>query len=901
MNLLARLIHAARTLFQRRQVDAEMAEEMRYHREAQIEANLAAGMSRRDATRAANLQFGPADAIAEAGRDARGFSWLAHLRQDLRYGSKMLFKHKGFTFVAVMTLGLGLSANITIFSMVDIFFFQPLEGVKAPSELVVLTRDDPRNEFASSVSWADYEDYRDEVPGVADAVAILMRPVHLGWAGKVPHRTWVELVSPNYFSMLGTQPHLGRLFLPGEGEAIGADPIVVVSHRYWQDRLGGDPGVVGRAVQINGQACEVVGVAAAKFDGAQWGIAPAAWLPAKMAPALIHWDENMFTDRNWNAWRVVGRRAAGYDVDRIGVELAVVDQRIAPLHASGSMDDVVTRVVPEQRSRPEPSVSGFLPLAAAVFLSLVLMILLIACANVANLLFARAASRQREMGIRAAVGATRGRLTRQLLTESLLLATLAGVVGWGLSYVAGIAMAGLSPSGDMPIATESVQGSYWSIVFAVGVSLLAGLVTGLLPALRATRVDLQQVMKGGGSGGQGRRRHWLRNGLVMSQVAFCAVVLVAGGLFLRSLKQASHLELGFDPHQVALASIDLDLQGYSPVQGKTFLDDLTRGVGALPGVDSVALGNVLPMSNNPGLRDVADAAAPKLDETGRREGELQAASNLVDEHFMSTMRVSLLRGRGIERQDTAESPPVVVVNEALAAKLWPGQDAIGQRLTQRWGEPMEVVGVMATGKYVMISEDPRPAYLQPLAQAYNAPVTLFIRTKGEPAAVIPGVQRVLQQLDPSLPVYNVQTMDEHLRTTAFGYMPMRMAAFMAGAQGLVGLLLAVMGVYGVVAFSVSQRTREIGIRLALGAERGDVFRLVIRGGLRLILIGLVVGLLGAVGLSHVLAGLLVGLDPLDIPVFGGVTVVLTGVSLLACYLPARRAMAIDPAVTLKCE
>ncbi len=879
------------TLFRRQNMEAEMAEEMRFHREAQIAANRTAGMSDRDARSAANREFGPQGAIEEAAREARGFVWFSHFKQDLRYGTRMLLKHRAFTTVAVLTLALGLSANITVFSVIDVFFFQPISGVEQSEELMVMTRDDPRNQFASSISWADYEDYRDNVPGLSELVAILFRPAHLSRPGQSAHRTWIEFVSPNYFELAGTQPALGRLFLPGEGVAPGADMTVVLSHRYWRDQLGSDPSVVGGSIMVNGQTCEVVGVAAEDFSGMQWAISPALWTHVKSAPALLHWEEAFLTDRNWNALRAVGRTAPGVGPDQVIAQLAIVDQRLADLHAAGSMDDVVTRIVPEKRSRPDPSVSGFLPLAATVFLALVLMILLIACANVANLLFARAATRQREMAIRASMGATRGRLTRQLLT--------AGTAGWFMSGIAGGMMAGFSPNGDIPMSTSSNTGSIWTVVFAVGVSLVAGFVTGVLPALRASRLDLVQVIKGGVAGE--RKRHWLRDMLVISQVAFCAVVLVAGGLFMRSLQQAADIELGFTPENLAMASLDLDLQGYTPERGQLFLDELTVELAALPAVESVSYGNVLPMGTSPGLREVADADSPLLDDTGRREGEIQAASNIVELSFIKTMESGLIRGRDFTEFDTVDSPPVVIVNQALAEKLWPGEDPLGKRLMFRWGDPMEIVGVVPTGKYVMISETPRPAYLQPYAQAYNAPITLFLRTRGDAAAVIPQMRGILQRMDSDLPIFNTQTMQEHLRSSAFGFMPMRMAAYVAGGQGIIGLLLAVMGVYGVVAYSVSQRTREIGIRLALGAERSDVFRLVVRGGLSLIVIGLVIGLTIGLGVSLVLSGLLVGLSAFDLPVFGGVAVGLVVISLFACYLPARRAMSIDPAITLKCE
>ncbi len=890
-----------RAIFRRRDLEAEMQEEMAFHREEQARLLREQGLTADAAARAAQRQFGARGRLEEDAREARGFVWLAHFGQDLRFALRMLRKQKGFTTIAVLTLALGLSANMTVFSFVDVFFFQSLPGVHQTEELVVMTRDDPRNQFASSFAWPDYEDYRDNVSAFSDLAVVLLRPAHLSRPGHLAERNWIEFVSPNYFEMAGTRPHLGRLFLPGEGAEVGKDPVVVLAYHYWRDRLGEDPGVVGRTLMINGQPCEVVGVAAERFNGLQWGLAPALWVHARMIPSLIHWDSNMFNDRNWGVFRAVGRLAEGASVTQVNTQLATVDQRLRELHVAGAMDQVRTRAVPEHLSRPDPSVSGFIPLAAMVFLALVFLILLIACANVANLMFARAVTRQRELAIRAAMGASRGRLTRQLLTESLLLAAMAGVVAWGMANLVGLALVGFSPSGDIPISAESSESSPWVVVFAFGVSLAAGLITGLLPALRSSRLDLVRVINGDGGDGGGRRRHWLRNGLVVSQIAFCAVVLVAGGLFVRNLQQASKIRLGFDPERLAMASLDLDLQGYSHKRGFEFLDELTTQIEALPGIESVSFANVLPLGTSPSLRNVADSRAAQLDETGRREGEFQAAMNIVETKFFETMGTALQRGRAFNDFDSAESPRVVVVNQVLAETMWSGEDALAQRLILPDGQIAEVVGIVETGKYVMISEEPRPAFFVPFAQSYNAPITLFVRTRGEAAAVLPEMRAILQRLDSDLPIFSAQTMKEHLRSSAFGFLPMRMAAYAAAGQGLVGLLLAVMGVYGVVAYSVSQRTREIGIRLALGAERSDVFRLVVRGGLNLIIVGLALGLLIAVGLAVVLSGLLVGLNALNLPVFGGVAAGLTAISLLACYLPARRAMAVDPAVTLKCE
>ncbi len=899
MTIWIRLKQACRAVFRRRDLESEMREEMQAHREAQVEANLAAGMSPREARRVANLQFGPADAIAEESREARGFMWLSHLGQDLRYGGRMLLKHKAFSIIAILTLALGLSANMTIFGMIDALFFQPL-GVRDADRLAVVSRYSSKGDFAPYVSWADYQDYRDNVPAFSDTVALAFRPVHLARKGQPPRRSWIEAVSSNYFRALGATPAHGRLLLPGEGETMGADPVVVLSHHYWVDQLGADPGIVGGTVEINGSPLTVIGVAAPEFTGVQWSLQPAGWIPATMMPTVMPHHEVVLTERSWAGFRVFGYLAPGVDIARATAELAVVDARLRADQPRPDLQNIVTQAIPEQRSRPEPSVSGFLPLAAAVFLGLVLLILLIACANVANLLFARAAARQRELGIRAAVGASRGRLTRQLLTESLLLSCIAGMAGWFLSLAASKLLERLTPTGDVPMAPDAAQGTGWIVVFAIVISLLAGIVTGLLPALRATRLDVQAVIKGG-TGTGGRERHRLRNILVISQVAFCAIVLVAGGLFLRSLNLVANMDLGFDPDNLALAAMDLDMQGYEPERGQQFLDRLTTDLEALPGVTGVTLASAVPLNTSFQLRAIADENAAVNSETGQRDGEVQAGRNVTDENYLAVMRVMLVRGRGFLNTDVATSPRVAVINEALAEKLWPGQDPIGRRFKSGWEEAVEVVGVVRTGKYVMLNEAPRPYYYQPLAQAYEAPMVVHVRTRGDPVQTLSELRQVMLRLDPALPIFEVRTMTEHLRGSAFGYMPLRMAAFMSGAQGLVGLLLAIMGVYGVVAYSVSQRSREIGIRLALGADRGDVFRLVVSSGLRLILIGLVAGLLVAFGFSNILAGLLVGLNPLDLPVFGGVTLLLVAVSFLACYLPARRAMAIDPAVTLKCE
>jgi len=410
----------------------------------------------------------------------------------------------------------------------------------------------------------------------------------------------------------------------------------------------------------------------------------------------------------------------------------------------------------------------------------------------------------------------------------------------------------------------------------------------------------------GEHGREKRAGRWMRGALVGSQVAFCAVVLVASGLFVRSLGRASDMQLGFDPQGIAQASIDLGLQGYEPEAALQFFDDLKREVSGLPGVQSATVATSVPLGMRPELLLVSDANATQLDESGRTEGEIEASQNRVDEAYLETMDVRLLRGRGFNRQDALDAPRVALVNTTLADKIWPGADPIGKRMKTNWGgweQSIEVIGVIEPGKYIMLTEAPRPHFLLPLAQSFGegSPVTLHVRTRGAPALVLPEVRRVLLGLDPDVPIYEAMTMPEHLRTSAFGLMPLRLGSVIAGAQALVGLLLALTGMFGVVAYTVSMRTSEIGIRRALGATQTNVLRLVSRGVLRAGTIGLGFGLLAALGLSQILLGLLPGMEPFDLPVFGYTTLLMTAVSLLACYIAARRAARIDPAISMRIE
>ena len=818
---------------------------------------------------------------------------------DLRYAIRMLCKRPAFTLVAVFTLALGLSANATILGMIREFFFKPLP-VKDAERLVMVLQKTSVIEFPHGHSWLDYRDYREKVSEFEDVLALFFTPVHLGMPGAQAERTWIEAVSGNYFTMLGVEAGLGRAFDMGDGERAGGEPMIVLAHHYWQAKFGADPAVVGRTIQLNGQPFTVIGVMPERFSGAQWSIGVSGWVPAMAMSRLIENGEGLLENRGAPAFKVMARLRPGVTVPQARAAVDVVKKQLAAEYPQDHREATIL-VVPEMRSRPEPSFSQFMPFAAAMFLALVIFVLLIACANVANLMFAHAIARRREMGIRAAVGATRWRLVRQILIESVLIAVVGGVIGNLLSIWAGALLAGFTPAGDIPIRTEASWdwvSSGLILVLAVG----AGMVTGLAPALRATRVDLQSVLKDGGGAAVGLTRHPLRSLLVVSQVALCVVVLVGGGLFLESLRQMARVDLGFRTGNLVMASLDLGLQRYDDERGRQFLRTLLERTRALPGVESATVAVSVPFDYGVQLSDVG-AEGHIIDGAERdKAGFLAAGVNYVESTYHRMMGVPLMEGREFSDYDTGMAPKVAIINQTLAERFWPGQSPIGKRFRfGRGGDFVEVVGLARDGKYVLLGEQPRPYLYVPLDQHYRSPATLHVRTKSDPLALMPALRGLLGELDPDLPIYNVRTMDEHLRQSAMAMMPLRMAATIAGVQGALGLLLAMMGIYGVVAYVANQRTREIGLRIALGARRIDVLRLVIREGWHLTLIGLGIGLVVALVMAFGLSRLLYGLNPFNLPVFAGVLLLLSAVALVASYLPAHRAARVDPMEALRCE
>ncbi|HEU0177408.1 MAG TPA: ABC transporter permease [Blastocatellia bacterium] len=824
----------------------------------------------------------------------RRINMIADFWQDLRYGARMLMKNRGFTAAAVITLALGISANTTIFSIISEFFFKPLP-VKDPDQLVLVLQKSAVWKMPHGHSWLDFRDYRERLEVFSDMLAVAMNPVHLSVAGHQPEREWIEAVSGNYFSMLGVEPKLGRLFRREEGEKPGADPIVVLSHDYWRRKFGGDPSAIGKTININSHPFTIVGVTPETFGSAQWSFAPRAFVPASMLGQVSPNGETWLKARGAIIFKVMARLKPGVTMAQAGAAVDIVAKQLAREYPNEHKEAKVF-VAREQYCRPEPTFVEFAPLLSSIFILLAGLVLLIACANVANLMFSRAAGRASEMAIRTAIGANRWRLIRQLLAESVLLAVIAGVIGILFANWSGKLLSGLAPANDIPTRADASWD--WRVfAFTFLMSVLAGVVTGLAPALRETWFDLQTALKVGGGALLASSRHFFRNVLVISQVAICVVVLIAGGLFVSSLRQVAGADLGIRTDHLLLASLDLGLQGYDEERQKQFHRRLLDRLKVLPGVRSASLASTVPFGN--GI-EIAEIAAEE--KAGDRDSFTVVHANYVTPEYLTTMGGAVLKGRNFSERDNETAPKVAIINATMAERLWPGQDALGRRF--KWGgddDLWQVVGVARNAKYVMIGEEPRPFFYAPLAQRHASPVTLHLWTDGAPAALTPTVRDVLRQMDADLPIYNVRTMEEHLNDSAFAVMPLRFGAALAGAQGLLGLLLAAMGLYGVVSYVVSQRTREIGVRVALGARSLDILRLVVRDGFRLTLIGLAIGLLVSLGFTAILTKALYGLTPAATPVFASVVVLLAGVAMLACYLPARRATKVDPMVALRCE
>lgn len=811
------------------------------------------------------------------------------LIQDLRYGLRMIAKAPGFTMLAVLALAIGICGNTTIFSVINGLLFRPLTGVKDPARLVAVFTSDYSSGLYGSNSYPDYLDFRDQTD-VFESLAASEPTVLSSTGESEAERLHGYVVTGNYFEVLGVSAQLGRTLQPTDEQATGALPVVI-SDTLWRARFNSDPAVVGQTLRLNNEPRTIVGVTAASFRGLRVGLPPDFWTPMRTTA------NEMGSGRDSRGLGIVGRLKPGVTLTQAQTQLTMIAARLAQAHPKTNLgtlerpnDPKPVTVTQESRLNPMAQL-GLWRLSFLLFVA-VGLVLLIACANVANLLLARASVRRREIAVRLALGASRLRLVRQLLTESLMLALLGGVAGLILTQWT----AGMLPRFFPPEDLDGVDlGIDWRVlVFTLGVALITGVLFGLVPALQATKLNLIPSLKDEpGSYGQRLRRLALRDVLVISQLALSLVLLVCGVLFVRSLREAVHSDPGFAAANLVEASMEMGGANFNRQQTAAFYEQALERVSSLPGVQSATLSAFTPLSGGGFRRGTTPEGYQRQP---HEDPELN--TNIVGPNYFSTMGIPIVAGRDFNAQDREGSPTVVIVNEVFARRYF-GGNAVGKRLRFGSKEPFrEIVGVARTAKYRNLREEPLPFIYTPLAQEFQPDMTLMVRTAGDPSALVGAVRNEMRALNKDVSLSDVRTMTEQIADQLAAD---RVVAVLLSVFGASALLLATIGIYGVVAFAVAQRTHEIGIRIALGADHRDILKLILGQGMVLIVIGAGIGLALALTATQLLKSLLFGVSATDPLTFSSVVFALVGVALLACYLPARRAMKVDPLVALRYE
>ncbi|MDE3156889.1 MAG: ABC transporter permease [Acidobacteriota bacterium] len=875
-----------RSIVRRRRVEAELDDELQFHLDRQVEQYLARGLAPDEAARRARVALGGLDQVKEECRDARGIRPLDDLAQDLRFGLRVLRKSPGFTLIAVVTLALGICATSTILSWIDSTLLDPIPGAADTSDLVTVMRGTITEHPSPPFSYPDYVDLRNRTTTLSGLLAYHDDFVSLTGVGK-PERIYGALTTANYFDLLGVKPILGRGFTPGEESTPGGAPVVVLSYAFWQSHFGASPSAVGRSVRINRHTYTVIGVAPPGFQGCKTGLRDDVWMPLSMDRDV--WGGNRIDDRGVFWLNVLGRLKPGVRAARAAGELNLLMQRIAA--STPEIERGPDQITLDPLWRSPFGANVYLYKTLPLLLGLAAVLLLLACANVANLLLMRSVGRRREMALRLAMGASRSRIVRQLLAESLLVALAGGAAAIAITWWTAGAFGRFFPPTGLPLTlTGHMKGSV--LVATVVTALLAAVVSGVLPALRLSNMAPVTVLKEEGRTSGGLRQSRVSRVLVVAQIALCLLLLIAAGLFAKSFRNEQRANPGFDPQHVLLASYDLSPTGESAAQQVTFDQRLLDRLRALPGVQSAALADFSPLNFTLHSNDVLpEGYVPQ------RHESMEIDRATVSPGYFQTLKTPLVAGREFTDHDDQASQPVAIVNQAFGDRYWPGLDPMGRRVTV-FGRTFTVVGVVRNAKYRLLHYAPAPIVFLPLYQNPRDQVIVHLRVAGDPGAVAPLLTRTVEALDPDLPVYDVVTLE---RSMQFGSIFERLAATLVGAFGLLALGLAAVGLYGVVAFATRQRTREIGIRMALGAQRRDVFGLVIGQGLRMALIGVALGLVGALGLTRFISSLLYGAQPTDPLTFIGVSVVLIVVVILACYTPARRASNVDPMKALRYE
>jgi predicted permease len=878
MNWLSRIFH-------RGNIYSDLAEEMRLHLEERTEQLMRDGMSRKEAEQAARRAFGNRRVIEERSREIWQWSTLESIWADLRYALRQLRKSPGFTFTVLVSLALGLGANTTIFTFVNALLFLP-PPVKEPSRLVEVMQRDPKASGIESflpLSYPGYSNLRDQNHTLSGFAAFDGDPGPVSWRnagqGTLLHG---QLVSGNFFSVAGIQPLLGRPFLPDEDRAGAALPVMVVSYSFWKQQLGADRSIIGHALTLNGTSYTIVGVAPSSFTGVLIGTNPDFWAPLAMAPVFTQ-DAQRLTNESGFWLFGLGRLKPEASKPQAQADLTVLTRA---LHRPNG-DDVRDAAVYPVDLVPGPY-RGYVAAFTGLLMAVVALVLVIACANAANLLLARAIMRRRELAVRSSLGATRFRIVRQMLTESALLSVAGGAAGILLTRWSIPLLLSLKPA-SIPLTIEAPLD--WRVFsFALLLSLCVGILFGIAPALRTPRFELMSALKDEAQLA-GPRRSWLRDSIVSLQIAVCLVLLIGAGLCVRSLFNARSIDPGFSTHNVVLAQIDPESLGYSKQQQHLFYQQLLDRVRALPGIDSVSLTSSLPL----GTQRLSQPATIDGFTPPRGQPGVFVQTALVAPGFFSTMGIPILNGHDLSSTVAHPGFSQVVVNEAMAKRFWPGKNPVGQHF-KVMDTAMETVGVVKTGKYRSLNEDPQPFMYRPFdftSQAY-----LVAHSPSDAQAALDEISRTVRELDPNVVPTDMESIKQYMALPLFAA---HTTGVLLASFGAVALLLATIGLSGVVSYSVSQRTNEIGVRMALGADRLDVVRLILKQGMRLTMIGILIGLALSFAATRVLADLLYGIKPLDPLTFAAVSLFLAAIAFVSCYVPAHRAASIDPMKSLRAE
>ena len=817
--------------------------------------------------------------------------------QDIKFTWRSLTTRPVFAATAILTLALGVGMNTTVFSLVNAVLLRPLP-VHQPDRLAELyTSSEDRQ--GGVTSYADLKDLRASNTAFSGLAARSLMFANLSWNGR-SELLIGELATSNYFDVLGIHAQVGRFFLAEEEQVEGASLVTVLNSRFWKNRFGGDPGVLGQTLQLNGKHYTVVGVAPEGFEGMMPGLSPDLWLPIMMVEGIDPFGQistlpspgKTKLERRGYRWLwVTGRLKDGVNLAEAQSQAQSITTRLSQDFPQ-SNDRLRATLIPTNDVRLNPDLDGYLKSASMFLLAAVGLVLLVSSTNVAGMFLARSSARRREIALRLALGTSRWRLIRQLLIESVSIALAGGVGGLALSVGATSLLQTIQL--PIPISVHFNLAPDWRVfAFTLGVSLVTGVIFGLVPAFQATRTDLILDLKGQHSDESRGRWKFLRSGLVVGQLALSLMLLVGAALMARSLAAAATIDLGFDAERYALVQIDLGMYGYDQSRGLKFYADLQESFRRLPGAEGVSTASRTPLSININTTELFKSTTTQPGET-----PVTVDDTAVSEDYFDVMHVGIGEGRKFGPGDRSDSPPVAIVNQAMARQFWPGQSAVGKQVRNRSGKIVEIVGVSSDYKIRTVGELPRPFIHFAQAQAYNPYSAVIVRTKGPALTALPALRREIAALDPNLVPFDITTMDSEV---ARSLMPVRMSAILLGAFGAFAVFLAALGLYGVIAYSIGRRTREIGVRMALGATPGVVLKQIVAEGSRLIVAGLVLGLAGAAAVSRLIQSLLYGISSVDWLSFSLAAGVMAAIALAANFIPAFAASRVDPIKALRSE